>query len=89
MGGVLSSIVSVLGGRGSKDVEVVQQGPSPEETAAQKREQELVDAKTQRETAERASRAKIITARAAGPQTLFAAPGSIPRPIKLGGGQRA
>lgn len=63
------------------------QGPSAEETAAQKQQEALTDAKTQRETAERASRERIITARAAGPQTLFTRPGSIPLPVKLGGGR--
>ena len=66
------------------------QGPSAEEIAAQKKQATLTEAKAKRETAERAARGKIITARAAGPQTLFTRPGQIPRPVKLGGGgQRA
>lgn len=62
-------------------------GPSGEEIAAQKKQETLVDLKSQRETSERKARGKIITARAAGPQTLFARSDSIPRPRKLGGGR--
>jgi len=63
-------------------------GPSTQEVTAQKKQKALTDAKTQRETSERAARGKIISARAAGPQTLFTRPGQIPRPVKLGGGPR-
>ncbi len=80
----MGDILGAIFGKSEPKVEV--QGPSAEETAAQKKQQALVDAQTQRETAERAARGKIITARAAGPQTLFTRPGSIPRPVKLGGG---
>ena len=79
MGNLLSAIF------GGPDPEVQVQGPSAEETAAQKEAEALADVKTQQETAERAAREKIITSRAAGPQTLFTRPGSIPLPIKLGG----
>ena len=82
MTGLLSAIF------GGPDPQPQTQGPSAEETAAQKKQEALTDAKTLRETSERASREKIITARAAGPQTLFTRVGSIPRPVKLGGGQR-
>ncbi len=70
---------------GGSEPKVITQGPSAEETAAQKKQEDLIDAKTRRETSERASRNKIITARAAGPQTLFTQPGSIPLPVKLSG----
>jgi len=83
----MSELLSSIFG-GSKPQEVVQ-GPSAEETEAQKKAQALTDAKTQRETSERAARGRIITSRAAGPQTLFTKPGSIPLPKKLGGGLRA
>lgn len=63
-------------------------GPSEEELAAQKKEKALVDIKARGEASERTERSRIITARAAGPQTLFTRPGSIPRAVRLGGGQR-
>jgi len=85
-GGVASAAVTQLFSGGSQPKPQAQ-GPSIEETAAQKKQEALTDAKTQRETSERATREKIITARAAGPQTLFTRPGSIPRPVKLGGGR--
>ena len=81
MTGILSAIF------GGPEPQIQVQAPSTEETAAQKEAQALADAKTQRETSERATREKIITARAAGPQTLFTRPGSIPLPVKLGGGR--
>lgn len=84
----MSSIISAIFGSPKQETPQVQ-GPSAEEIAAQKKQKALTGAKTQRETAERAARGRIITARAAGPQTLFARPGSIPRPVKLGGGQRS
>jgi len=74
---------------GAAKPEVITQGPSAEEIAAQKKQDALTEVKSQRESSERAARGKIITARAAGPQTLFTRPGQIPRPAKLGGGQRA
>ncbi len=80
----MAEILSSIFGRSEPKAQV--QGPSAEETAAQKKQEALTDAKTQRETSERATRNKIITARAAGPQTLFTRPGSIPRAVKLGGG---
>ena len=84
MGAILSSIF------GGAQPQLETQGPSAEEIAAQKKQKALTESKTRRETSERATRGKIITARAAGPQTLFTRPGQIPRPIKLGGsGQRA
>ena len=79
----MTEILSSLFGKSEPAVEV--QGPSAEETAAQKEADALASAKTQQETSERAAREKIITSRAAGPQTLFTRPGSIPLPIKLGG----
>lgn len=83
MGAILSSIF------GGAQPQPETQGPSAEEIAAQKKQKALTEVKTRRETSERAARGKIITARAAGPQTLFTRPGQIPRAIKLGGGQRA
>ena len=77
----MTSIVDFL----FKPDEAKQQGPSQEETQAQKEQQNLVDAKTRQQTSERASRNKIIAARSAGPQTLFTRPGSIPKPRQLGG----
>ena len=62
------------------------QGPSKTETDAQKKQQDIIDLQEKRETGERTSRNKIITARAAGAQTLFTRPGSIPKPSRLGGG---
>ena len=83
MGDIISSIF------GAPQPQPETQGPSAEEIAAQKKQQALTDLKTQRETSERATRGRIITARAAGPQTLFTRPGSIPKARALGGGQRA
>ena len=83
----MSNIISAIFGTSKPQPQV--QGPSAEEKAAQKKQKKLTAAKTQRETAERATRGRIITARAAGPQTLFTRPGSIPLPRRLGGGQRA
>jgi len=75
MGEILSSIFGVQ-----------DKGPSREEKEAQAKQESLTDAKNRRETSERSARGKIITARAAGPQTLFTRAGSIPRPRALGGG---
>ena len=79
----MSELVSALFGG---PVEPKEQGPSAQEIAAQKTQETLIDLKSRRETSERKARGKIITARAAGPQTLFARSGSIPKPTKLGGG---
>lgn len=62
-------------------------GPSEEELAAQKRLDEIEESKTASEKAKAVKRIRISTARAAGPQTLFTSPGSIPLPVKLGGGR--
>ena len=62
------------------------QGPSQEETDAQKKQEKIIDLQEQRETGDRAARNKIITARARGAQTLFTRPGSIPKARALGGG---
>ena len=61
-------------------------GPSKTETDAQAKEQKIIDLQEQRETGDRAARNKIISARAAGAQTLFTRPGSIPKARALGGG---
>jgi len=82
----MGDVISAIFGGGPKETQP--QGPSAEELAEQKKQRELVEAKTRRETGEAAGRERIITARAAGPQTLFTRPGQIPRPVKLGGGQR-
>jgi len=68
-------------------VEPKTKGPSGEEIAAQKKQENLIDLKSRRETSERKARGRIITSRAAGPQTLFSRPDSIPRARKLGGGR--
>jgi len=68
-------------------VEPKVQGPSAQEIAAQKKQETLIDAKNRRESSERQARGKIITARSAGPQTLFARSENIPRARKLGGGR--
>ena len=58
-----------------------QQGPSEEELAAQK-EQELILKRQEREAvAEQGARQNIITARAAGPQTLFTTGAQIPKKL--------
>jgi len=64
------------------------QPPSPEETVAQEEEKVLTKGKISRESVQRAARGRIITARAAGPQTLFTRPGQIPLPTRLSGGLR-
>jgi len=81
-----TTIKSFTGGS-SQQAQV--QGPSVEEIEAQSQQKALTDAKTQRETSERVGRQRIISARAAGPQTLFTTPGQIPRPRRLGGGATA
>ena len=62
------------------------QGPSKTETDAQEKQGKIIDLQEKRETGDRAARNKIITARAAGAQTLFTRPGSIPKARALGGG---
>lgn len=64
-------------------------GPSAAEIEAQKEQDELLKTRERKAAAERGSRQKVITARAAGPQTLFKREGEIPRAVKLGGGRRA
>lgn len=80
-------MATLVGALFSGPVEPKVKGPSAEEIAAQKKQENLTDLKSRRETGERKARGKIITARAAGPQTLFARSESIPRPTKLGGGR--
>ena len=77
----------IIGALFGGPVEPKVKGPSAEEIAAQKKQENLIDLKSRREASERKSRGKIITARAAGPQTLFARSDSIPRARKLGGGR--
>lgn len=72
---------------GTSKPEPKPQGPSAAELASQKKQQDLAEAKNRRESSERNTRTKIISARAAGPQTLFTRPGQIPRPVRLGGGR--
>jgi len=76
----MADVFSSLFGIGDKD-------PSAAEKQAQAKQEALAGAKARRETSERSARGKIITARAAGPQTLFTRAGSIPRPRALGGGR--
>lgn len=63
------------------------QPPARQEIQAQKQQEDLVDQKKRKEAQEREARGKTITARAAGPQTLFTRPGQIPKARKLGGGR--
>ncbi len=63
------------------------EGPSEEELAEQRRLDAIEEKKTALEKAKAIRRTNISTARAAGPQTLFTRPGSIPLPVKLGGGR--
>jgi len=81
MGSVISAIIGATKPK--------PKGPSAEELAEQKRLKEQADKKAALAKARGVERTKVATARAAGPQTLFTRPGQIPRPIKLGGGQRA
>ena len=62
------------------------QGPSKTETDAQQKQEKIIDLQEKRETGDRAARNKIISSRAAGAQTLFTRPGSIPKARALGGG---
>jgi len=80
-------MATLIGALFGGPVEPKVQGPSGAEIAAQKKQENLIDLKARREQSERKSRGKIITARSAGPQTLFARQDSIPRPTKLGGGR--
>lgn len=82
----MGDVIGAIFGGGPKETQP--QGPSAEELAAQKKSKDLVDARNRRETSESATRNRIITAQASGPQTLFTRPGSIPKSIKLGGGSR-
>jgi hypothetical protein len=91
MGDVLSTIftgIAGIFGGGSEPQEQVQK-PSVQETTAQKEQKELLTARETQATREREARQKVITARTAGPQTLFKREGEIPRAVKLGGGRRA
>lgn len=63
--------------------------PAAAETEAQKTQDDITKAEETRTAKEAAGRAKVITARAAGPQTLFKREGEIPKAVKLGGGRRA
>ena len=63
--------------------------PSKVETEAQKTQRDITAAEKTKAAREAEGRAKVITARAAGPQTLFKREGEIPRAVKLGGGRRA
>lgn len=62
------------------------------ETSIQKEQrlqEGLIEAKAVDQAQKANERSQIITARAAGPQTLFKREGEIPRAKKLGGGRRA
>lgn len=63
------------------------QGPSAAEIAAQKRLDDIEDKRAAREEASGKRRSEILAERAAGPQTLFTRSGTIPLPVKLGGGR--
>jgi len=92
MGGVISSIfsgITSLFGGGADEVKEVIEPPSGLETAAQLEQKELLAAQEKVASRRREARQKVITARAAGPQTLFKRPDEIPRAVKLGGGRRS
>lgn len=81
----MSSIVDFIFG-GSDDAKAAQpQGPSKTEVEAQEREKELLDIQEAKSVRESTARNKVITARAAGPQTLFARTGATAIPKKLSG----
>ncbi len=64
---------------------------SDPETSIQKEQrlqESLIESKASAQAVEAQERSEIITARAAGPQTLFKREGEIPRAKKLGGGRR-
>ncbi len=61
------------------------QGPSKEEIAAQEKEERILKLQARERAAEAGARSNIITARAAGPQTLFTTGANIPQ--KLSGAQ--
>ena len=79
---------TVFGG-GADAVQPVVKGPSTQETTAQKEQKDLLQAKEILQAKEREGRQKVITARAAGPQTLFKRADEIPKATKLGGGRRS
>lgn len=83
--GATAAVASLLG----PDPVAQIKPPSGLETAAQKEQKELLKAKEAAATRIREARQKVITARTAGPQTLFKREGEIPRAVKLGGGRRA
>jgi len=58
-----------------------QQGPSKEEVAAQKEQEAILKRQQQIATDEAAARNKTITARSAGPQTLFTTGAQIPQKL--------
>lgn len=62
--------------------------PSAVETEAQKTQDEITKAQETKAAREAESRSKIITARTAGPSTLFKREAEIPKAVKLGGGAR-
>ena len=62
--------------------------PAPVETEAQTTQDEITKAEEVKTAQEAEGRAKVVTARAAGPQTLFKREGEIPKAVSLGGGRR-
>jgi len=96
MGDVVSSVFGGIGdifgslfGGGADDVQEQVLPPSAVETQAQRDQKELLEAREEDAARRRDARQKVITARAAGPQTLFKREGEIPKATKLGGGRRA
>ena len=91
MGDAISSIFTGIAGifGGEKQPQEQIQAPSAEETTAQKETTELLTAQEKVAASEREARQRVVTARAAGPATLFKREGEIPRAVKLGGGRRA
>jgi len=81
----MGDIIGAIFGGGDKKSQPA--GPSAEEVEEKEKLKNLTDSKNRRESEESATRNKIITSNAAGPQTLFTRPGSIPKPVKLGVGK--
>lgn len=62
--------------------------PSAVETAAQKTQDDLTQAREAKEARDADARSKVIAASSAGAQTLFKREGEIPKAVRLGGGAR-
>jgi len=87
MGGVIDTIVGAIFGKPDDPPPQIA-APAPVETEAQKTQEDITKAEEVKAAKEAEARAKVISARAAGPQTLFKREGEIPKAVKLGGGRR-